>query len=111
VFHVYGHLRNFTPREVIDYFSPEYKLKFIAFYGKLDPYYNKILLYLKQRLGGEWFWCESAHPICPRCGNRDFYPYHGNYLARICDRINNFLFRKRECQPWWMILLLERKYA
>ena len=106
-FHVYGHLQRFDLTRLRHIMQP-FLLQSWAFCGAEAKQYHSVLLFLKQNLGREWFSLPDASPICPYCGHAEQEIWHGNRIARWCDRVNQLYVQSRfapSITPFWIVTL------
>lgn len=85
VFNGVGHLRTFDCR-TLDRLFPGCQVTRTAFVGGPRKYYNRVLVWLQQRVGGA-YWGAGEKPVCPACGNPDIAPPRRGILQRAVSRL------------------------
>jgi len=85
-FHVWGHLRSFSNKNLDKLFTSFRPVK-KRYFGKRYPYHNSLIVYLNQKFGNRW--TEFNHTIsCPNCGNTKFERTQRNPVTICCGAIN-----------------------
>lgn len=85
VFNGFGHLRTFDCR-TLDRLFPGCEVTDTAFVGGRRQYYNRVLLWIQQRVGGA-YWGAGEKPVCPACGNTNIAPPRRHFLQRVVSRL------------------------
>lgn len=86
VFHVWGHLRRFSDRQLDTMFGG-FEVAASCYFGPSAPYRSGVVLYVNQRFGGRWAEFEPF-TMCPTCGNTSFTPTPRNPVTIACGLIN-----------------------
>ena len=93
VSHVYGHQRSFDGA-ALDRLFPGYSIVATEFVGGPRKYFNTVLLWGQQRLGG-LYWGTEGKAICPECGRPVNHSPSRNLLQKVvgkcCYLGNEFL--------------------
>jgi len=105
-FHVWGHVRSYTPRAIESLFEGFKPIRVFSF-GEQVGLYNQFLLWLRQRVAGSWYWetdtacyfCRASSPPSPR------WPF----LARVCDALNARIWATFFKRPGWLLCLYARQ--
>src|SRR5262249_5219874 len=86
VFNQWGHLRSFDLPS-LDRLFPGWTRGETRFQGVRPPYWNPLVVRLRQEVGGRW-----AEPTpgnrCPRCGNERFAAGPKNLLSAVTSVVN-----------------------
>ncbi len=104
-FHVWGHVRSYTPDVLEALFVGFKPIRFFSF-GEQVGLYNRPLLWLRQRVAGAWYWerntacyfCRATCPPSPR------WPF----LARVCDALNARFWASFFKRSSWLLCLYAR---
>lgn len=109
LFNVTGHMRNFQKGELGKLFS-EFRLSELRECGADQRfYYHRVLLLIRQRLGG--IWARMPYAVCPKCSTK-LYVGEGrerNAVLRWCDKVNTKIRRRKSLRPSHVLALYERK--
>lgn len=107
-FNAYYHFRSFNESKLKKFFN-EYKMIFFDVCGKPYYYYNDYLAYIKQVIGNAW-WKPDEKFFCPNCENEEFKETKPNFIANICDCLNNFYQSTlgKRCAPYWLFAMFEK---
>ena len=108
VFNAWRHRRAFSLGSLAKPFKNFDVCRF-EFTGERLPYFNKFLLFLNQRLGNKWALPDRT-TLCPRCSNSRFEKTSGNFISKICERLNFYLqlfVPKRDTR--WALVLFKRR--
>jgi SAM-dependent methyltransferase len=104
-FHVWGHMRAFSPAGLSEMF-PGFRLTEAVKFGELTDVYNRLLLWMRHRLAGAWYWEESA--VCHACGADFPAPPRRPLLARVCDALNARFWAPFYKRPGWLLGVWQR---
>lgn len=108
-FHVWGHKQKFDMKKIKKLF-PDFNLISWSHCGNFPFNYHPALLFLRQRLGRQWYDTTHAHPICPNCGNRTFSKAKSNKFVDFLNDLNRFQFKcEKSKTPYWIVALYLRK--
>lgn len=107
IFHCYGHIQCFDLPRLHRLFA-DCRLTMWTHCGQYSWDYHPLLLWVRQHIGGKWYYWEQAHPRCPCCGHEEFVP-RGNHMGDWCDMINaNLLHHTVARHPYWVVTLWEK---
>ncbi len=109
IFHVNYHHRSFSLKKLKYLFEPDFKLVKILHTGGERRSFVRILLWIKQHLGG--IWARTPTTVCPKCS---IYLYPGGYpeqnaVSRLCNEWNKKLTKERQLERSHVIALYLRK--
>ena len=104
-FHIWGHARSYTIRELKNLFSG-FSVRILSQFGHTEPDYHPLLLWIKQSIGGIWAWDEDSP--CPECHERLRTPSRFPMLGRVCDSLNYRVWGRLYHRKAWMLALYER---
>ena len=101
-YHAYGHLHCFTTERLSALFS-NFKLERRLQFGPLNKDYNPVLLWIRERIGGQFFH-PTAPILCPHC-NSESYVYKTNVISKTCNLIHSFIGKPK---PYWLMVLFSK---
>jgi SAM-dependent methyltransferase len=104
-FHVWGHLRSYSP-QLLQGLFPGFKSAEIFAFGGSGERYNRFLLWVRQKVAGAYYWedstfcyfCHAAEPPVPR------WPF----LRRVCDACNARFWAPYSRRRGWLLALYAR---
>ncbi len=105
-FHLWGHLRSYTP-EKLKFMLPGFEAVTLRAFGDSYPAYHPGLLWIKQRVAGEWCW-EAGRTSCFECGSTAAPVPRLPFVSRVCDSINYRTWGKRHLIESWLLALYRR---
>ena len=108
IFHVWGHCRRFTSRQ-LDELLPLFNATKTAYVGKRDPYQLGIVAGLNQKIGKRWADWEKT-TMCPECGSKTGGEAPRNVVTIACGVVNRI--SSRFVPTWrrnWILKLYERR--
>ncbi len=103
-FHAWNHLQSFDTGKIMDLFGHHFMMKTVFTAGPDEQKWLSPLLYLRQRIGGQWF-NVTQNIICPCCKNGKFYPQKSSLLTKACNLLNSVISGKKK---YWLFVLLEK---
>jgi len=108
VFHVWGHLRSFTPQDVRGLFRNVVVRNTERIKGD-QRRYNKILLFIRQRVLN--YWAYDEHAVCPHCGAHPVVPQIGFIRRIILIGLNllNMCINPSKNHGGWIVSLFEKQ--
>ncbi|HUU89937.1 MAG TPA: class I SAM-dependent methyltransferase [Phycisphaerae bacterium] len=106
---IYGHVRTFVP-EAMDRLMPGFEVIKTAV-GDEDVGYNRLLLWVRQRIGGRWTYWDCA--VCPVCGRHPPpRPGKRGVVALGCDFLNNRIpWHPRRKTPLYVLYRRTRSFS
>jgi len=110
-FNAAGHARSFTKRRLATLFPGFRLLRLLGCGAPRRFYYDPILLWVKQRLGG--CWARPSYTVCPRCGT-DLHATElreRNAVTRWCDARNTKIREKMDLSMSHGLALYQRDDA
>jgi ubiquinone/menaquinone biosynthesis C-methylase UbiE len=105
IFHIVGHLRSFNRHSLFSLFETQFRLIESKEFGRRVIRYNPALLRMRQKYTGQYY-NPPANSVCPQCDNTEFRTKKGTALSKIFNGMNRIIGKR---QPYWMLLLLERR--
>jgi ubiquinone/menaquinone biosynthesis C-methylase UbiE len=104
-YHIWGHQRSYTLPKLNDLFDQFRLVRGFAFGEQIESY-NKILLWIRQKVAGGFvyeertlcYYCQSSHRSIPRLAT----------LERICNSLNSRLWAPFVSRPGWLLGLYSR---
>lgn len=105
-FHLWGHLRSFSPAALRTLFTGFVPVRIFPF-GPATETYNKFLLWMRTRIAGSFAWEEGC--ICHSCG-ATVPPGSASLLSRGCDFLNSRLWAPYTKRTSWLLALYERQH-
>jgi hypothetical protein len=105
-FHIWGHMRSYTPSSLGDLF-PAFKAGRIIAFGESVGCYNTLLLWLRQSVAGRWQW--ENRTICHVCQAVTPPTARWPFLARVCDFLNYRFWAPFFKRRSWLLGLYVRK--
>ncbi|MEQ8765862.1 MAG: methyltransferase domain-containing protein [Planctomycetota bacterium] len=105
IFNAWGHLHSFDEARLLGLFEGLRPRRVEAF-GPDRTDYPGALLYLRQRLGGQWLRWDLS--FCPACRQQVKSSGEGNLVARGCDFLYHRMQRWLKAKPTWLMGLFER---
>jgi SAM-dependent methyltransferase len=106
LFHVWGHQRSYSIPRFKNLFDRFHLVRAVAFGDQLESY-NRILLWIRQKLAGGFVWEERT--ICYSCQSSDRPIPRLPFLERICDSLNSRLWTPFSKRPGWLLGLYARQ--
>jgi SAM-dependent methyltransferase len=106
-FHVWGHRRKYTTRELGKLFSGFRMARNFPF-GSKTATYNRCLLWARMRLAGACCWEEQT--VCYACGSARRPEPRWPLLARGCDSLNYRFWGRVFQRNCWLLALFEREF-
>ncbi len=106
-FHVWGHRRKYTSRELTKLFRGFRMTRNFPF-GSKTATYNGYLLWVRMRLAGACCWEEQT--VCYVCGSARRPEARWPLLARACDFLNYRFWARVFQRSSWLLALFEREF-
>jgi SAM-dependent methyltransferase len=105
-FHIWGHVRTYTPELMQRLFS-DFDLSYISPFGSLEEKYHALLLWIRHRVAGAW----AAEPetICHECHATQLRPPRFPFLAKVCDFLNARFWAPHAKRAGWLLALYVRQ--
>jgi SAM-dependent methyltransferase len=108
IFHVWGHCRRFTSRQLDDLF-PGFSVTKTTYAGKPDPYQLGIVAGLNQKFGNRWADWEKT-TMCPECGSTTGRRSPRNIVTIACGVVNRITARFVPTRRRnWILKLYDRR--
>jgi SAM-dependent methyltransferase len=109
MFHVWGHLRRFTSRQLDHVFS-HFRVTATEYVGKREPYHVPFVVEMNQRLGNRWADWEDT-TMCPQCKGTTFQRTPRNPVTIACGMINMITSRLVPTSHRnWILRLYRRRH-
>jgi SAM-dependent methyltransferase len=105
-FHVWGHVRSYSPGLLKEAFSGFKSVRIFALGDRVGTY-NKFLLWLRHWLADAWYWEDRT--FCPTCHASDRPSPRWSFLARLCDSLNFRLWAPLFKRRGWLLGLYQRE--
>jgi SAM-dependent methyltransferase len=107
-FHVWGHKRSYSADLVGKLFADFGTVKILPF-GEATESYNRLLLWIRHKVAGAWYWEERA--VCYACRSTTRPQSRWPFLARLCDFLNARFWAPHAKRAGWILGLYARQSA
>jgi SAM-dependent methyltransferase len=107
-FHIWGHARAYTPATLANLFLG-FKPVQISKIGDSIQHYNRLLLWIRQKMGGGFWWDERTP--CYHCGGNTPPVPRRPQLVRIADTLNAHFWARFSRRACWLLALYTREAA
>ena len=104
-FHIWGHARAYTRAKVNQLFPGFQAIRISEIGDSLDGY-NRLLLWVRQKLGGGFAWDASTY--CYHCTASVPCSPRSKFLLKICDGLNLCFWAPFNRRPSWLLVLYRR---
>jgi hypothetical protein len=105
-FHIWGHVRTYTP-ELMERLFSGFDLSHISFFGSRVEKYHPFLLWIRHQVAGAW--ATEAGAVCHKCHASQLQPARIPILAKVCDFLNARFWAPRAKRTGWLLALYLRQ--
>lgn len=105
-FHIWGHMRTYTP-ELMERLFSGFDLSYVSSFGNPVEKYHALLLWIRHRVAGAW--AAEAGAVCYKCHATRLHPARFPFLARVCDFLNARFWAPHAKRASWLLALYVRQ--